>query len=1259
MPENIRPYNLENIQKEEKNEAKLQQRVESDMTISCINKEGQLEQKTKSIEKPLDEGKVNEYIELLKDIEYAKSETRISNVIKSYKENPSRELEEAAVRSMIAQGFRSALVLQKKLQLPNETIQHNLELQSFLKKTFSHDSHNYSSNLTSAIEIFPMPEGFWQTPELQEALKKYWDTDTIIPGNRFEIDFTCKMIREYLPKLVKTIFSDSKLFIADEGVQFMAKSLINTAVNNRFAERIEFELAADITSFFQIDKDDPTIQPLLPKIEKGILKGISDCLNYPNIHINKRIDGAFRALEIFGFSKELAEDLGKEIMLEKITAGSLENAKIIKETFRFPDAIIIDLFNIAQKERKWDSVIKLANQFPVCKEFYKNAIEDGKEIISTSRNAIERKKAIEMFAGLIINGDIQFVQDLIVIVLECSKDQKAVDTKTGFTPVQEAAFAVIYRLDMPESNNALYSLLSSITIAPAVKRSTLIKLTKQGSSFLDEHSRTNLRRWLQTQELNNIHWEDLSFIQDIENISAGESRKVAKLYASEVIAGFNQESCYEVWAQQYPNIPKDTFLQICKFLQANPRNEAWDSYRGDVMEKFQILYKSLRKEGSKKDLLLASVTGCHDIHPELLDLVVEKLSDINFEKKEDADKIAKILKLTAFLNSIQNITEDSEYEKFEHRQRLPFSVPDNIKEIFLKPTANLSELENLLSGIVISQIKIILPNESLTVEKIHAIEKKWSDLEPIFTYLKRFPRLKRYVAEIIANIDTEENWKNYRYNLEDETVKKQINYLNPEQLELWKNDYFAELGNIMITESITDKPQQISKILGDAILTHQHIYNPELDKDNKNEFIQNSIVKIFAELEIDPTNHEKIIKSEIENISKDNKQIDILILASNLSRIEQSLSRIFVDENIQPTKETEKALGFLSSFLPKELHQQLLENYKATIEYQGKTIGDEIIYEQIASFINNIKKESKEVVSKSDIWGKYNLDKTNIENPENIKKIYKKRQELRAMVDLLHLCNLSNKLIATNKINEKDGEKGGEDLTQVLERLKKYFANTAILQDLKNIEFILTEKQDLSEKRKLAMIFTDDPQILWQVGKYPLGCGSCQHYAEGSYADNLMGYVGDANCKVAYLIDLNKLPNDLKKEIDEKSFEEIKDKIPAQDLLNASIARSIIKMTKDQKNKPVILLEPTYSSVNKGDLEMDKYFNIFIDLMIAEPGKMKMARGGGNEQVTKGFSRSPEGQYEDLNLSSVKYIHRLSKPTEEEAKIIERIRSSR
>lgn len=105
--------------------------------------------------------------------------------------------------------------------------------------------------------------------------------------------------------------------------------------------------------------------------------------------------------------------------------------------------------------------------------------------------------------------------------------------------------------------------------------------------------------------------------------------------------------------------------------------------------------------------------------------------------------------------------------------------------------------------------------------------------------------------------------------------------------------------------------------------------------------------------------------------------------------------------------------------------------------------------------------ENYKSATNSNIWEKFQLDKN---NPKNLEQFYQKRQELKSATDLLRLLDLSNKFIATNRIVEKEGKKGGETITSVLERLKKYFKDSPLVQDISNVEFVLKEKIDFGEK---------------------------------------------------------------------------------------------------------------------------------------------------------------------------------------------------
>jgi len=1139
------------------------------------------------------------------------------------------------------------------------------------------------------------------------------------------------------------------------------------------------------------------------------------------------IDNVVKTQEVFSISDEklLSPEymvLAEKALLFHFEKGNKDNIEKIKEKF-LPDLDMVEFIRTQYtsyiNKEKWDLVIKLKSHFSECDPIFQEFFAEQKEIAKNNKLSFpERQKAFDILSGLAKNGEASVSQEFSEIITARTRQKEAPDSKWGLDPLQEGAFYTLMRLDNSDSNRALFSLVLNEDVNSTVKYAVLKKLLQKDSGFLDNQLKESLHAWLYSASPKKADWRDLQFVGEIQKIPSKEL-KDKSLQSLSVLKNldFSAFPLYKTWSEKYSNIPQNVFLQVLEL--------DWACESEELLDKFQKLFASIQKESSKKDGLLFGITNVLETDPQILKLLGEKLENIDFGSKQDAESLSKLLRRIVFLNRIEKIKsyqpdDDSDddwhdrnedYEENYEEQPREKQLPPEILEIFSKEANNLNDLVSLVKEVATRKLEEILPNENITAEKIEAIEKEWGDLEPIFTYLGRFPLLKEYVAEIVANIDTVENWKNWRYDLDNKGIKNQVGHLSEEQIEIWKGDYFSEIGDIMIAETGSDKPKQIQHILQDAVLQHRHIFSPEMGQ-NKNEFISKTLGAVFAEMAKTPDKQSEIISHEITNISSDAKDIDAIINFNNLPQIKQGVELILsASTEVTPSSKIKNTMSFISAFLPAELKKVLKDNY-TKLESQKKMSADEFFtsemrqtieqkiieiereyhakvklsarqelplgakflridatseptkVDEITQFYNNnfpassrtieknkqryqqesfrnfvlesgekiiglleatkldnqsmllesilvdsehqrmglgkklfaefldtvqprqkiilhFRDSKKEQLEKfySDLGftnlqeeGKYKngeikwgmeFIKNNSKEAEpsqvDMNKIYQKRQELKSATDLLRLLDLSNKLIATNRIAEKEGKKCGETITSVLKRLKKYFEDSPLLQDIDNVEFILKEKIDFGEKRRLAMVFTDNPQMLWQAGKYPLGNGSCQHYAEGSYANQLMGYVGDSNCKVVYLVDLNRLPQGVRNEIEEKGVEEIKDKISKQDLLNASLARSIIKMTKDLKKEPVILLEPTYTIVYKGDASMDRYFNLFIDLMVAEPMKAKMARGGGNNSIIKGRSLSPEGQYEDSDLNGVKFIHKLSKPTQEEMEIMQRIRSSR
>ena len=86
---------------------------------------------------------------------------------------------------------------------------------------------------------------------------------------------------------------------------------------------------------------------------------------------------------------------------------------------------------------------------------------------------------------------------------------------------------------------------------------------------------------------------------------------------------------------------------------------------------------------------------------------------------------------------------------------------------------------------------------------------------------------------------------------------------------------------------------------------------------------------------------------------------------------------------------------------------------------------------------------------------------------------------------------------------------------------------------------------------------------------------------------------------------------------------------------------------------------------------MDKYFNIFLELMASEPMGIRLTRGGGSETVRVPKSRNPSGQYEDCTAGnawnagmgiqtssytmSARFIDKFTSVTDADRRLVKRI----
>lgn len=956
----------------------------------------------------------------------------------------------------------------------------------------------------------------------------------------------------------------------------------------------------------------------------------------------------YNAIEIednfFENEKDLPEEVMKAAeygMMELLRLNNISDAHWIKNRYsKLPMDKFIDFFkkrideydhdkDAASKFKKADKIWDMVFCFPECRLIYEEFLNKYKKIANNAELSYQkRREAFDSLGQFAEFGDENIVNDFSEIIKERSKQSDAPESKWGLDPFQETAFYTLLRADNNKGQEVLLNLTASENVNLTIKVAILKKITSESKNFFNTDVKNHFRRWLYSKPFAELDWRDLIFIRSImrgipnEDVRIKSGNQIA--YAMEDFIVHDVEknkSIYRTWQEKYQNIPVNTFLQLYKFTDGE----------SDLMEKFKELYASIKKDNNKKNDLLYGIVGVLDSDVMILEKLKGVLGYIDFGNKDDVQKLINVLRGYVLIDKLRQMKSgETEDEGEDYNYWLSEESSDY-------KSASMDKLEKITNDIVLAEFKRKLNNSKITIEKVRDINRKWNgNIEPIITYISRFPdeeNLQKYIMEMMVNFDDEKKWKEWRYDLNNE---------DDEKLDVWRNDYFVNLKDFVKAEDEgdIDKAERAREIIENAVLLTDHIYNRESPfNGGKNKIIYKHLNDYYDEIQSNPAERNNITNLKIKNLENYTEEIDKFIKLNNSERIEKILNGILpIGKEIIP-KKIKSNLDFLSAYLPKDLSVELADNFKRLNKDEKVNI-DELLTpetrEKIEEEMGGLTKEAEGLIKSSEIWDKFALNRNNL---NDLNQFHRARQEAKIILDLFRLNNLSADLININRVDAGEDKKGGRTLTDVLESLKKFFKDSPFFNDLENIKFLLKGKLDEVDLGNLAMFFTDDPQILWQVGKYPFGCASCQHYdGNTSWSINLMGYVGDAHSKVAFLIDLNKLPESVKKRIAETGFDEFKKEINNQELLEASVARAMVKIALDSRNESVILIEPTYSKVNKDDKSMNRYFDLFVDSMIASPMGFKIGRGGGDEKVSIWPSRSPKGQYEDLILNNIKFI---------------------
>lgn len=969
------------------------------------------------------------------------------------------------------------------------------------------------------------------------------------------------------------------------------------------------------------------------ELEKIVLGDTLKTLDTKRLELNQRVfsisDEQLRTPDFLDVAKDT---LVHHLLSKTDTAEALF---LLQEKFLpglDPNEIQQTILQDLMQKGEWKTVSRLRAVNPDLEPVFEAFVTKQKELAGdATRPFAERKPALDTLARICEEGELLTLLELASLLKERSHEPAAPESKRGLDPLQEMAFLTLMRLDNPDANGVLFTLLLTENVSTTVKYAILRKLLGTECPFFTEELKDKLHSWLYSAPAEKLDWRDLSFFADIKAMPSTELQEstLNSLGKSEHFS-LENATAHQRWESRYSMIPGQALLQLMALESAGGN-------RG-LLEKFQALYTAIRKESRKKDKLLFVVSKILQTDPQIFQLCAERLNTLDFRTPQDADALSDILNALIFFDATEegklSVMPRTELSNFRWRRE---SVPPEVQDLLRADSATAQELADRAKHLELLKLHESFNLPTVTEGTIKSIQESWGTLEPISTYIGRFPSLKPYVAELIAHVPTAEEWKGWRYDLAKPGVIEHLNNLRPEQLSAWASDFAVELEELTGSSAELDRPAQIRGMLLEAIVDRNHLYDAY--GDHATHRVSSEVLKpVFAELQRNPEDADTLLSQAETTVRADIRNLDAVINVAGIPKIRQTLEKTFAPTGeVTPSAKLKNAVQNLFPFLSPEQRDELEQNYK-TLESRRNMSSNEVLTpalrQSLESKISDFE-EAYQFAESADTWEKLNIDPSELQNKE---PLYTARKELRAALDLLRLCALTPRLIAKNRITEADATRGKETITNTMETLKKYFSDTPFLEDLENIDFLLKKRTELAKNKRLGIIFTDHPQILWQVGKYPRGNGSCQHYAEGSHADKLMGYVGDPNCKVAFLVDIQKLPDDTKKIIAEQGFDAAVSAISKQDILEAGVGRSIVKLMRDGENAPVLVLEPTYTVLNKQDLSLDEFFNQSIRTFVAEPMNAKIARSQGSEYLVAPQSLSPGGQYEDLDLSSMQYI---------------------
>jgi len=683
----------------------------------------------------------------------------------------------------------------------------------------------------------------------------------------------------------------------------------------------------------------------------------------------------------------------------------------------------------------------------------------------------------------------------------------------------------------------------------------------------------------------------------------------------------NLENIYNDYGK---NIPLNIYSQI--YFESNADIE--------IIKKFNELYKNKLNKELEDSLFYLIINSFTAKNNYIKSKIHEYIFALDFKNKDQIARDLKSLRLLLVIDSLGELKGN------------------DLKEFQLLFGEYSEDYEEKAKNYLIENYKKLLPD--LEKDKIIQIINFYPDIEPFFTYAASGNADLNYLTEIMSflNPGNTEGWKNWRYDTSNPLSADQLGGLSDSEIMLWTQDsviflenYYTDIG--LYDEAVKNSRAQIISFINKLTQEHEslkisplilnsinEIKNFDFSRFSLDEFyqminkIQNSVLEMSQEV--------KYIQGYYNNVEKLFKFFDNLLdEKDSIALTDRYLEGLI--KFLSTIGGNNEYFNGLFTFNP-EIIEQITQNFEKAkkestiIGYGGISIStlDRVLPVNIQ---NNILEAFKQVRKNFQLT-KTNLEKRGIQtDAPNIKNI---SRDLSFINDICNILSISTSEIKQGKFNRPTSSK---ELQTVISDIVTRFglSEEEILSYKTRISSELSKQDIIGTKMDIAIFITDNPYLLFNIGKYPLGSGSCQNYEGGHLNSALLGYVGDAHSKAVFALDLSKLGPELRAKLETEGIQSIINTPYEIEILEAIVARSIIKLAQvtetddynEERTFPGIYIEPNYTSVNKLQQSLLTAMVDAVVVSYARPMSIGVYSGFGDSAIKIPKSRNPHGQYED------------------------------